>query len=378
MTSAVRDASNGARVRRDGARPLRAGRPDAVRRRGGAASRSSARARRRPPTTSTRCVVIDIGGGSTELVVGRRGEVAFHVSTQVGVVRHTERHLHSDPPTAEELDALARDAGPRFEAAVPAGAARRASRSAIAVAGTATQCAAIDLELDPYDPDRVEGHRLDVDTLRAAAAPARVCAIWRSAKSVRGLDPAPGPHHRGRSGHTCVRRSVRSGSTRPGYRSETSSGVSRWTPPNAVAPYSATSQIAKIPTPQMGGYWTFVRLPGAPDAVDTPRVGKGGRASRRRPPTHRPGRCRINRRLPPPGSLNRPLKARTPARPDGANLNPPAPAAGGFSFGAWWVCRPGVVDGVRATHCRPPTPCQERRSATRPSNLFGYGHWRLR
>src|SRR4051794_30388439 len=44
-----------------------------------------------------RYLVIDVGGGSTELVIGRRGEVVWHASTQVGVVRHSERHLHSDP-----------------------------------------------------------------------------------------------------------------------------------------------------------------------------------------------------------------------------------------------------------------------------------------
>src|SRR3954468_16623057 len=84
----------------------------------------------------------------------------------------------------------------------------------------------------------------------------------------------------------------------------------------------------------MGGYWTFVRLLAARGPVDTPGVGKGGRASRRRPPTHRPGRCRIKSAPPAAWVVQRPLKARTPARPDGANLNPPAPAAGGFSFGA--------------------------------------------
>ena len=50
--------------------------------------------------------MIDVGGGSTELVLGRAGEVSWHTSLQVGVVRHSERHLHSDPPTAAELDAL--------------------------------------------------------------------------------------------------------------------------------------------------------------------------------------------------------------------------------------------------------------------------------
>ena len=51
-------------------------------------------------------LVLDIGGGSTELVVGRGGSVDFHVSTQAGSVRHTERELHSDPPTEAELRPL--------------------------------------------------------------------------------------------------------------------------------------------------------------------------------------------------------------------------------------------------------------------------------
>src|SRR5215213_352885 len=56
-------------------------------------------------------LVIDIGGGSTEFVVGRPGEEpSFHASTRMGSVRHTERHLHSDPPADEGLAALAADA----------------------------------------------------------------------------------------------------------------------------------------------------------------------------------------------------------------------------------------------------------------------------
>jgi exopolyphosphatase/guanosine-5'-triphosphate,3'-diphosphate pyrophosphatase len=65
-------------------------------------------------------LVVDIGGGSTELVVGAGGEVRFHVSTQAGVVRHTERHLASDPPAPAELEALADDVRAVLEAAVPA------------------------------------------------------------------------------------------------------------------------------------------------------------------------------------------------------------------------------------------------------------------
>jgi exopolyphosphatase/guanosine-5'-triphosphate,3'-diphosphate pyrophosphatase len=136
-------------------------------------------------------LVIDIGGGSTEMIVGARGSVDFHVSTQVGVVRHTERHLHSDPPTAEELAALAADARPTLEAAVPADFRERAT-AAVAVAGTATSVAAIDLELDPYDPDRVEGHRVTRERLeeirdRLAALP------LHERRQVTGLDPNRAP-----------------------------------------------------------------------------------------------------------------------------------------------------------------------------------------
>ncbi len=114
----------------------------------------------------TALLVVDIGGGSTELVVGSGGRVSFHVSTQAGVVRQSERHLHGDPPAAEELRAVADDVRGLIDRGVPEGV-RESAAEAIAVAGTPTSCAAIDLRLDPYDPARVEGHVLSLDTLEA-------------------------------------------------------------------------------------------------------------------------------------------------------------------------------------------------------------------
>jgi len=112
----------------------------------------------RPPGDPT--LVIDIGGGSTEYVVGRPGgEPFFHTSTRMGSVRHTERHLHSDPPTPAELAALADDVDRVIAGDIPSDTRAEVDR-AIAVAGTATSLAAIDLRLDPYDPRRVHGHRL--------------------------------------------------------------------------------------------------------------------------------------------------------------------------------------------------------------------------
>jgi exopolyphosphatase/guanosine-5'-triphosphate,3'-diphosphate pyrophosphatase len=171
-TSAVRDASNGdafvAELRERFALSARIldGEEEARLTYTGATSE-------RPPTEPT--VVIDIGGGSTELVVGSGEEIAFHTSLQAGVVRHTERHVASDPPGAGELEELATDVRGLIEA--EAGNRPEAgARAGIAVAGTPTSLAAIELELEPYDPSRVHGHVLTLDSIqrllsRLASAP---------------------------------------------------------------------------------------------------------------------------------------------------------------------------------------------------------------
>jgi exopolyphosphatase/guanosine-5'-triphosphate,3'-diphosphate pyrophosphatase len=120
----------------------------------------------RDPRDPTPLVVLDIGGGSTEFIVGAAGAVSFHVSTQIGVVRLSERHIHTDPPQAGELDALRADAGAGFAAAVPQDV-RTGPRRMIAVAGTATSMATIDQALEPYDSARVDGYEV---TLAACEA----------------------------------------------------------------------------------------------------------------------------------------------------------------------------------------------------------------
>jgi exopolyphosphatase/guanosine-5'-triphosphate,3'-diphosphate pyrophosphatase len=132
-------------------------------------------------------VVIDVGGGSTELVVGHGTTVDFHVSTQAGVVRQTERFLRSDPPRPEELRLLQQEAEQIFKAAVPP-AFRAATTSGIAVAGTATSCAAILQDLEPYDPAKVHGFRL----LRAQAEmllPRLATMTLSERRRVKGLHP---------------------------------------------------------------------------------------------------------------------------------------------------------------------------------------------
>jgi exopolyphosphatase / guanosine-5'-triphosphate,3'-diphosphate pyrophosphatase len=117
----------------------------------------------RPPTQPT--LVIDIGGGSTELVVGHDDRIAFQASLQAGVVRHTERHISSDPPATAQLESLAADVRSTIERAAAGRDEARAS-AGIAVAGTPTSLAAVELELDPYDPERVHGHVLSLETIQ--------------------------------------------------------------------------------------------------------------------------------------------------------------------------------------------------------------------
>lgn len=106
-------------------------------------------------------LVCDIGGGSTELIVGVGPELRFRVSTQAGVVRQTERHLHDDPPTQQQMDALSADVRTILADNVPADVVT-AVEHGIAVAGTATSLAAIAQHLEPYDPARVHGFRISI------------------------------------------------------------------------------------------------------------------------------------------------------------------------------------------------------------------------
>jgi exopolyphosphatase/guanosine-5'-triphosphate,3'-diphosphate pyrophosphatase len=123
----------------------------------------------RDPSDLTQTLVIDVGGGSTELSVGRARNVDFHVSLQAGVVRQSERHLHDDPPPLPQLRALAADVRALIDRDVPA-SARSDVQRAIAVGGTATSAAAIDQALDRYDPTRVHGYELELSTARLLLA----------------------------------------------------------------------------------------------------------------------------------------------------------------------------------------------------------------
>ena len=137
-------------------------------------------------------LVIDIGGGSTELVTGRPGDDPdFHVSTQAGSVRQTERHLHDDPPTSDQTTALRREVRAIVEDEVPADVRKSVTRG-IAVAGTATQLAAIDLGLAERDRDRVHGHMMELGSVRQMLDQLASVPL-EERRETRGLDPDRAP-----------------------------------------------------------------------------------------------------------------------------------------------------------------------------------------
>jgi len=103
-------------------------------------------------------LVVDIGGGSTEFVVGTDEPLAA-CSVDVGCVRLTERHLRDDPPTRAEIDAVVADADAAIALAgetVPFGEAR----TLVGLAGSVTTAAALALGLEEYDPARIHGARI--------------------------------------------------------------------------------------------------------------------------------------------------------------------------------------------------------------------------
>jgi exopolyphosphatase/guanosine-5'-triphosphate,3'-diphosphate pyrophosphatase len=113
-------------------------------------------------------LVVDIGGGSTELILGDGGTAGAMVSLDIGCVRLFERHLHGDPPAAAEVAALRADVAAHLAGVAgvldPAAAGR-----VVGVAGTVTTVAAIALGLDTYDPRRIHHATLAASDIAATA-----------------------------------------------------------------------------------------------------------------------------------------------------------------------------------------------------------------
>jgi exopolyphosphatase / guanosine-5'-triphosphate,3'-diphosphate pyrophosphatase len=136
-------------------------------------------------------LVLDIGGGSTELVIGHHDDVEFHVSTQIGSVRFTERYLQQDPPAEPAIAACREAVRAGLEGAVPVDVRDRPA-DGIAVAGTPTSFAAIELRLEPYDRERVHGHRLTRETCERILRELAALPLFER-RRVPGLHPDRAP-----------------------------------------------------------------------------------------------------------------------------------------------------------------------------------------
>jgi exopolyphosphatase/guanosine-5'-triphosphate,3'-diphosphate pyrophosphatase len=133
-------------------------------------------------------LVIDIGGGSTEFVLGSSGPEAAR-SVDVGCVRMLERHLRTDPPTGKQVAAAVADVDAAIAEAVRAVPVGQA-RSIIGVAGTVTTVAALALDLPTYDAAKIHQARIPASRIHEVAA--------QLLASTREQRAAMGPVHPGR------------------------------------------------------------------------------------------------------------------------------------------------------------------------------------
>jgi exopolyphosphatase / guanosine-5'-triphosphate,3'-diphosphate pyrophosphatase len=165
-TSATRDAAD-RQVFRDGVRDLVG--VDAEVLTGQAEAAAAYRGATHGLDGAQTTLVVDIGGGSTELILGDGTAAKAMVSLDIGCVRLFERHLHSDPPAAAEVAALRADVAGHLarvgEVLDPAAADR-----VVGVAGTVTTVTAIALGLEAYDPRRIHRQTLDAADIGAVAA----------------------------------------------------------------------------------------------------------------------------------------------------------------------------------------------------------------
>jgi exopolyphosphatase / guanosine-5'-triphosphate,3'-diphosphate pyrophosphatase len=132
-------------------------------------------------------LICDIGGGSTELVLGGPGGVCDRASLDIGCVRLSERHLHDDPPTAAQIERLRAEA----TAALPARLITEA-RELIGVSGTVTTLATIDMGLECEIPEVIDGHRLPAAAVERLLGELAALPLEQR-RLVRGLMPQRAP-----------------------------------------------------------------------------------------------------------------------------------------------------------------------------------------
>ncbi|MEU2661768.1 Ppx/GppA phosphatase family protein [Micromonospora sp. NPDC007220] len=168
-TSASRDATNAAEFREMVERTLGVA-PEVVTGDEEARLSFTGAVRGLPADAREPYLVVDIGGGSTEFVVGTRaGGVEAAISMDIGCVRMTERHLHGDPPGLDEVAAAQADIAAAVDRALEAVPGRQAA-TLVGLAGSVTTVVAIAQGLQQYDPSRIHHARVSYDAVAATTA----------------------------------------------------------------------------------------------------------------------------------------------------------------------------------------------------------------
>ena len=166
-TSASRDARN-RQVFVDGIRDLLGVEPEVITGDEEAALSFAGASSVLPILDGDQVLVVDLGGGSTEFVLGTADGVTAARSVDVGCVRLTERHLRQDPPTAEQIAAAEADVDAAITSAGLDVPLERAT-AVVGVAGSITTITAHAMRLPEYSPDSIHGTELSIDDIRLAA-----------------------------------------------------------------------------------------------------------------------------------------------------------------------------------------------------------------
>lgn len=128
-------------------------------------------------------IVVDVGGGSTEVIVTDGRTVQSATSVPIGAVRMSERHLRSDPPVQDEITRMLDDIDRHLATlSLPTGV------FVVGTAGTATTIAAVDLGLAQYDADKVTGARIDPKVVERQLAQMLKMTVAQR-RAMRGMEP---------------------------------------------------------------------------------------------------------------------------------------------------------------------------------------------
>jgi exopolyphosphatase/guanosine-5'-triphosphate,3'-diphosphate pyrophosphatase len=134
-------------------------------------------------------VIVDIGGGSTELIYSTGKDTVGHMTEPVGVVKMTEAYMRSDPPSEEELAAIRADAdllSRKVIERVPGHTVENGKL--IGTAGTASTLAAMDLGLERFDPRKVHKHKIGIEKLDRMFSTLKSLPVAERG-GIRGLEP---------------------------------------------------------------------------------------------------------------------------------------------------------------------------------------------